>query len=306
MAAKSEQVGSASVRDYFALLKPRVMSLVVFTASVAFLVAPGSLSPAAQAAAILLIALGAGAAGALNMWWESDIDAMMARTAHRPLPSGRVDRHAALLLGLGLAAVSVPLMGLVSNPFAGALLAFTIFFYVVVYTMWLKRRTPLNIVIGGAAGALPPVIGWVAATGRISIAAVLMFAVIFLWTPAHFWSLALFVRSDYHRAGLPMLTVTHGTAATRRHILAYVALLGPAAIWLGLSAVGGPVTTAIAMGASALFFARATRLCRRTDAMARADGFEAERSVFRFSLTYLALVFGGLLADATLRAAGLL
>jgi len=220
--------------DYVALLKPRVMSLVVFTALVGLLVAPGGLHPVEGLAAIVFIALGAGASGALNMWWDADIDAVMRRTRGRPVPSGRVAPGEALGLGLALSGLSVVMLGLATNPAAAGLLAFTIFFYAVVYTMWLKRSTPHNIVIGGAAGAFPPMIGWVAATGQVGVEAVLMFALIFMWTPPHFWALALFVRSDYADAGVPMLTVTHGRRVARGHILALYPGAGAAGAGAGL------------------------------------------------------------------------
>ena len=211
--------------DYVQLLKPRVMSLVVFTALVGLLVAPVSLHPVEALSAVLFIALGAGASGALNMWWDADIDALMKRTARRPVPAGKIGAEEALALGLALSGISVVMLWLATNWAAAALLAFTIFFYVVVYSMWLKRLTPQNIVIGGAAGAFPPMIGWVAATGSVSVEALLMFALIFMWTPPHFWALALFMKEDYHTAGVPMLTVTHGRRATRAHILVYTLLL---------------------------------------------------------------------------------
>ena len=197
-------------RDFFELLKPRVMSLVVFTALVGALVAPTSMHPVVAFAAVLFIALGAGASGALNMWWDADIDVLMRRTASRPIPSGRIAPGEALGLGMALSGISVVMLGLASNLLAAGLLAFTIFFYAVVYSMWLKRTTPQNIVIGGAAGAFPPMIGWAAATGQIGLESVLMFLLIFVWTPPHFWALALFMKSDYADAGVPMLTVTHG------------------------------------------------------------------------------------------------
>ena len=228
--------------DYVALLKPRVMSLVVFTALVGLLVAPATLHAFEAFAAILFIALGAGASGALNMWYDADIDAVMRRTAKRPVPSGRVEPGEALAIGVGLSGLSVVMLALATNLVAAGLLLFTILFYAVVYTMWLKRWTPQNIVIGGAAGAFPPMIGWAAATGSVSIEAVLMFAIIFMWTPPHFWALALFTKADYSDAGVPMLTVTHGRPTTRRHILAYTLVLVPIAGWLALTSVGGPVT----------------------------------------------------------------
>ncbi|MDC1058382.1 heme o synthase, partial [Planktomarina temperata] len=196
--------------DYVALLKPRVMSLVVFTAFVGLMAAPVSLHPVEAFCAILFIAIGGGASGSLNMWWDADIDAIMRRTKSRPIPSGRISLDAALGLGVALSGLSVLMLGLAANWHAAAWLAFTIFFYAVIYTIWLKRVTPQNIVIGGAAGAFPPLIGWVSATGSVSIEAVLMFALIFMWTPPHFWALALFMRSDYDDADVPMLTVTHG------------------------------------------------------------------------------------------------
>ena len=290
--------------DYIALLKPRVMSLVVFTALVGLLVAPVSLHPFEAFCAILFIAVGAGASGALNMWYDADIDAVMRRTAKRPVPSGRVEPGEALAIGLGLSGISVVMLGLATNLAAAALLAFTIFFYAVVYTMWLKRWTPQNIVIGGAAGAFPPMVGWVAATGSVSLEAVLMFAVIFMWTPPHFWALALFMRSDYDDAGVPMLTVTHGRAATRRHIVIYTVLLLPIAVGLALTSVGGPVTLAVAVSLNAWFLKGAVEIWRRDEASAEADGYSVEKKFFRFSLYYLFLHFGALVADLSLRSAG--
>ncbi|MEC7667931.1 MAG: heme o synthase, partial [Pseudomonadota bacterium] len=206
----------AQFGDYFALLKPRVMTLVVFTALVGLLAAPVPVHPFIAFCAILFIAIGGGASGALNMWWDADIDAVMKRTQRRPIPSGRVTGDDALAIGLTLSAFSVVFLGLATNWVAAGLLAFTIFFYVVIYTMWLKRWTPQNIVIGGAAGAFPPMIGWAAATGGISVESILMFCLTFMWTPPHFWALALFMRSDYDDAGVPMLTVTHGRRSTRK------------------------------------------------------------------------------------------
>src|SRR6476661_8565983 len=209
------QPSSADVEDYVALLKPRVMSLVVFTALVGLLVAPGHIHPVIGFAALLCIAIGAGASGALNMWYDADIDAVMTRTARRPIPAGRVQPGEALAFGATLAAFSVAVLGVLVSWFAAALLAFTIFFYVFVYTMWLKRSTPQNIVIGGAAGAFPPMIGWAAVTGDVSLAPFLMFLIIFLWTPPHFWALSLLKSEDYRRAGVPMLPVVAGPNATR-------------------------------------------------------------------------------------------
>ncbi len=297
--------GEPSFGDYVQLLKPRVMSLVVFTALVGLLVAPVPLHPVEAFAAILFIALGAGASGALNMWWDADIDAKMRRTMGRPVPSGRVQGGEALGLGVALSALSVMMLGLATNFAAAALLAFTIFFYAVVYSMWLKRSTPQNIVIGGAAGAFPPMVGWVAATGSISVEAALMFMLIFIWTPPHFWALALFMKEDYHTAGVPMLTVTHGRRATRAHILAYTVLLVPFALGLGFTSIGGPVYLTVAALLNAEFLRGAWRIYRRDEAMAEADKYKVEKSVFRFSLIYLFAHFAALLADLALRSTGI-
>ncbi len=291
----------AGFGDYVALLKPRVMSLVVFTALVGLLVAPGGTSPMIGFTAILFIALGAGASGALNMWYDADIDAVMKRTAKRPVPAGKVPAGEALTLGLWLSALSVVMLGLATNWVAAALLAFTIFFYAVVYSMWLKRATPWNIVIGGAAGAFPPVIGWAAVTGDVSLASILMFGLIFMWTPPHFWALALFMKSDYHKAKVPMLTVTHGRAETRRQILIYTVLLVPVALGLAFTSVAGPVYLAAAIVLNAIFLKGAWDIWRRDEAMAEVDGYAVEKKVFKFSLLYLFLHFGALLADAIWR-----
>ncbi len=296
--------GDAQFGDYFALLKPRVMSLVVFTAFVGLVAAPGAVNPVIAFCAILFIAVGAGASGALNMWWDADIDGKMRRTAGRPIPSGRVEAGEALGLGLALSGFAVVLLGLATNVWAALLLAFTIFFYAVIYTMWLKRWTPQNIVIGGAAGAFPPVVGWLAATGSISIEPILMFALIFAWTPPHFWALALFTKSDYADADVPMLTVTHGRDATRRYIFAYSVLLVPVSIWLALSSVGGPVTLIAALVLNAQFLFGAWRIWNRDDAASDADGHAVEKGLFKTSLYYLFLLFGALLADAAIRSIG--
>ena len=287
--------------DYVALLKPRVMSLVVFTALVGLLVAPVSLHPVETFCAILFIALGGGASGALNMWYDADIDSVMRRTAKRPIPSGKVEPGEALAIGIGLSGLSVVMLALATNVVAAGLLAFTIFFYAVIYTMWLKRWTPQNIVIGGAAGAFPPMIGWAAATGGVSVESVLMFLLIFMWTPPHVWALALFMRSDYDDAGVPMLTVTHGRPATRRHILAYTVLLAPVPVVLALTPVGGPVTLTAAIVLNIVFLKGAWGIWRRDEIMAEADGYGAEKRFFKFSLAYLFLHFGALLADAAIR-----
>ena len=291
--------------DYVQLLKPRVMSLVVFTALVGLLVAPVGLHPVEAFAAILFIALGAGASGALNMWWDADIDAVMKRTARRPVPAGKVQAGEALAVGLALSGISVVMLWLATNWVAAALLAFTIFFYAVVYSMWLKRSTPQNIVIGGAAGAFPPMIGWVCATGSVSVEAFLMFALIFMWTPPHFWALALFMKEDYHTAGVPMLTVTHGRKATRTHILAYTLLLVPVALGAAVTSIGGPLTLAVALVLNAWFVVGAFRIWRRDEAMAEADKYAVEKAFFRFSLLYLFLHFAAFLAEAALKSAGI-
>ncbi len=291
--------------DYFALLKPRVMSLVVFTALVGLLAAPVTVNPVVGFAAILFIAIGGGASGALNMWWDADIDAVMRRTRSRPIPSGRVQPGEALTLGVALSGLSVMMLGLATNLLAAGMLLFTILFYAVFYTMWLKRLTPQNIVIGGAAGAFPPVIGWVAATGSFSVEAWLMFALIFMWTPPHFWALALFMRSDYDDAKVPMLTVTHGRPATRLHILVYTVLLAALAIGTAFTAIGGIFYFAVALVLNAAFLLGAWRIWHRDEVIAEGDDYAEERKFFRLSLAYLFLHFGAILGEAALRAFGL-
>lgn len=292
-----EGAPEAEFRDYVALLKPRVMSLVVFTAFVGLWVAPAAVHPFVAFCSVLFIALGGGASGALNMWYDADIDAVMRRTQDRPIPSGRVSGGEALGLGLGLSVIAVMMLGLAANWFAAGFLAFTIFFYVVIYTIWLKRWTPQNIVIGGAAGAFPPMIGWACATGGISMESLLMFALIFFWTPPHFWALALFMKEDYHKAGVPMLTVTHGRAVTRRHIFGYTLVLAPFAIWLGLTSVGGPIYLAVAVLLNVLFIIGGWRVMRRNEDSAIADGYTVEKRVFKLSLYYLFLHFLALLVQ---------
>ena len=294
------QTGEAGFGDYIALLKPRVMSLVVFTALVGILVAPGALHPVEALAAIIFIALGAGASGALNMWWDADIDAVMKRTAKRPIPAGKVAPGEAMALGVALSGISVIMLWLATNALAAFLLAFTIFFYAVIYSMWLKRATPQNIVIGGAAGAFPPMIGWVAVTGGISLEAFLMFMLIFMWTPPHFWALALFMKSDYHKANVPMLTVTHGRKVTRAHILVYTVALVPFALAAGFTAIGGPLYLALAVVLNLMFLQGAWAIWARSEEQAEADNYATEKRVFRFSLAYLFLHFGAILAEAAL------
>ena len=295
----------AGFGDFFALLKPRVMSLVVFTAFVGLLVAPVPVHPVIGFAAILFIAIGGGASGALNMWWEADVDALMKRTRKRPIPAGKITAGEAKAFGLTLSVMAVVMLGLAANFVAAGLLAFTIFFYVVVYTMGLKRRTPQNIVIGGAAGAFPPMIGWAVATGGISIESVLMFSLIFMWTPPHFWSLALFMNDDYTKAGIPMLPVTHGRRVTRAHILVYTLLLAPVAVGAGFTSIGGPVYLTASVLLNAWFIAGAVKIWRRSEAAAVADKYAAERKFFRISLLYLFLHFGALLAEGILRSFGM-
>ena len=283
----------ASFGDLVALMKPRVMSLVVFTALVGLLVAPGRLDPLIGFVALLCITAGAGAAGALNMWYDADIDALMARTAMRPIPRGRVSRAEALTFGLVLAACSIAVLGLAVNIAAAALLAFTIFFYVVVYTMWLKRRTPQNIVIGGAAGAFPPVIGWVAANGGFGVEPLILFLIIFLWTPPHFWALSLNRAGEYSRAGIPMLPVVAGTTATKRQILIYCVLLVPISILPWALGFAGAIYGATAGMSGATIILLAIQLYR-------SDGTEKRPAprLFAFSILYLFVLFAALLADA--------
>lgn len=291
----------ATMGDYFALLKPRVMSLVIFTALVGLLVAPTPVHPLIGFIGILCIAVGAGASASLNMWWDADIDAIMKRTVNRPIPSGRIQPGEALGLGIALSGFSVILLALASNFLAAGLLAFTIFFYAVIYTMWLKRWTPQNIVIGGASGAFPPMIGWAVATGGISIESVLMFALIFMWTPPHFWALALFVKSDYGRAGVPMLTETHGRDATRKHVMAYTVLLVPVAIGLGFTSIGGPIYLAVSVLLNLWFLKGAYDIWKRDDDAADADNYLVERKVFKVSLFYLFGHFVALLLEAVVK-----
>ncbi len=294
----------AGFGDYFALLKPRVMSLVVFTAFVGLLAAPNAVHPMIAFASILFIAVGGGASGALNMWWDADIDRVMKRTKNRPIPSGKVDADDALAIGLTLSAMAVIMLALAANLLAGFMLAFTIFFYVVIYSMWLKRSTPQNIVIGGAAGAFPPVIGWVVATGSMSIEPWLMFALVFMWTPPHFWALALFMRSDYDDAGVPMLTVTHGRRSTRNHILGYTVVLAILAIGTAFTSIGGPIYFLVALVLNLLFLKGAFDIWRRDEDASETDNFAVERSFFKLSLLYLFLHFGAILAEALLRPYG--
>jgi protoheme IX farnesyltransferase len=290
-------LSDASVGDYLALLKPRVMSLVVFTALTGLVMAPGHVHPVIALGSLIAIAVGAGAAGALNMWYDADIDAIMTRTRRRPIPSGRVRPDEALAFGLVLAVGSVIVLGLVANVVAAALLAFTIFFYVVVYTMWLKRSTPQNIVIGGAAGALPPVVAWAAAVGGVSYESLVLFAIIFMWTPPHFWALALFKSGDYERAGVPMLPVVHGLAETRRQILLYTLALVPIGMSPWLSGFAGLPYAVVSTAGGLVMLGLALRIVLKP-----ADQ-RAPRRLFGISILYLFALFATLLAEALVRGA---
>jgi protoheme IX farnesyltransferase len=280
------------VPAFIALMKPRVMVLAVFTAAVGLFIAPGDLDALLRAVSIIAIAAGAGAAGVLNMWYDADIDAVMTRTATRPIPEGKVSRAEALRFGLALAGGAIAILTLALSVAAAALLAFAIFFYIVVYTIWLKRRTPQNIVIGGAAGALPPVIGWTAATGAIGIESLILFLIIFLWTPPHFWALSLTRTDDYARAGVPMLPVVGGGAATAWHILAYSVLLVPTSVLPFVLGFAGTIYGATAVVSGTVFIALAARLGRSQGADRR-----AAHRLFVFSITYLFLLFAVLLAS---------
>jgi len=282
----------ASVSDYLALMKPRVMSLVVFTALVGLAVAPGSLHPMTAFTALLCIAVGAGAAGALNMWYDADVDALMMRTARRPVPTGRVKPGEALAFGMTLAGFSVATLGLLVNWLAAALLAFTIFFYAAIYTAWLKRLTPQNIVIGGAAGAFPPMIGWAAVTGSVSLEPLLLFMIIFFWTPPHFWALALYRADDYARAGIPMLPVVAGDVTARRQILRYTLILVPLGFAPYVLGFAGKLygLTAAFTGVAMVVLAWQVFCERRPEE-------RASKQLFAFSILYLFLLFAVLLVE---------
>src|SRR5215475_2984811 len=291
-------ISEASVGDYIALMKPRVMSLVVFTALVGLMVTPGHLHPLFGFAALLCIAIGAGAAAALNMWYDADVDAVMARTARRPIPAGRVLPREALAFGLTLAIGSVAVLGLVANWLAALLLAFTMFFYVAIYTMRLKRTTPQNIVIGGAAGAFPPMIRWAAATGTIGLESVLLLLIIFFWTPPHFWALSLWRAEEYARAGIPMLPVVAGHAETRRQILLYSIVLAPVGASPWLLGYAGLLYGAAAVGAGATMIGLSLRIVALGD---QDEGICAGKRLFGVSILYLFVLFAVLLIDYWLR-----
>ena len=306
---KHDGVGVAEIRlseadpaDYWALLKPRVMSLVVFTAFVGMMIAPGEVHPFLGAISILCIAIGAGASGALNMWYDADIDAVMTRTAKRPIPAGSITRDEALTFGLILSVFSVVTLGLLVNWVAAGFLAFTIFFYAVIYTMWLKRSTPQNIVIGGAAGAFPPMIGWLCVTGSVSLESVLLFLIIFLWTPPHFWALALFKQNDYGAANIPMMPNVAGVKSTKQQIVAYAvatALAGVAPYAMG---VAGPVYGILAAGLGLGFIWYALSVYRMPE---NDTAMKPAKALFKFSLIYLFALFATLLVDGTLSKLGL-
>ncbi len=288
-----------TARDWVALLKPRVMSLVVFSGAAGLLVAPVPLNPVLAVAVIISIAAGSGASGAINMWYDRDIDAIMRRTARRPIPAGRISPDGALIFGIGLALLSVVMMWFASNLLAAGILALSILFYVFVYTMWLKRRTPQNIVIGGAAGAFPPIIGWAAATGSISALPLLMFALIFFWTPPHFWSLALFASEDYERAGVPMMPVAKGARRTRWEILVYTALLLPISVAPWYMGLAGRLYLAASLGLSLAFLWYAVAVVRdRQDASGVSLTRDAPaKAAFKYSLIYLFALLGAMVID---------
>ena len=287
-------VSRGEVSDYIALLKPRVMFLVVFTALVGMVVTPSTIHPILAAASLLMIAVGAGASGCLNMWWDADIDAVMIRTRKRPIPAGKIAPDEALAFGLVLATGSVLVLGLVSNWFAAGLLAFTIGFYAVIYSMWLKRSTPQNIVIGGAAGALPPVVAQAAVTGGVTLESLVLFAIIFLWTPPHFWALALVKSEDYARAGIPMMPNVAGPDSTRRQILAYTLLLVPLGLAPAALAFGGLVYAAVSVLGGLGMLALAARVFRTRDGE---PAMRAAHQLFGFSILYLFGLFAALLAE---------
>ncbi len=294
-------ISEASVGDYIALMKPRVMSLVVFTALVGLMVTPGHLHPVLGFAALLCITIGAGAAGALNMWYDADVDAVMRRTSRRPIPAGRVLPREALAFGMTLAIGSIAVLGLVANWLAAALLAFTIFFYVAIYTMRLKRTTPQNIVIGGAAGAFPPMIGWAAATGTIGLESVLLFLIIFFWTPPHFWALSLWRAEEYARAGIPMLPVVAGRAETRRQILLYSIMLAPVGASPWLLGYAGLLYGVTAIVAGAAMIGLSLHIMALGD---EDEGLRAAKRLFGVSILYLFVLFAVLLIDDLLGAPG--
>ncbi len=291
-------------RDFFTLTKPRVMTLVIFTAICGLLAAPGTIHPILGFTAILAIAMGAGGSAALNHWWEADLDAGMKRTANRPLPGGRMRREDARDFGIFLSAVSVGIMGVAIGWLAAIMLAAAIVYYAIIYTMWLKPRTPQNIVIGGGSGAFPPLIGWIAVTGEITAMPLLLFAIIFMWTPPHFWALALFVKTDYANVGIPMMPVVKGEKSTRRQVLAYTVLLAPIAVAPWLIGETSWVYGSVAVALSLLFFALAVPVGTRDRKVH--DTMQPEKTLFKFSIYYLFILFGALVADRILENQGLI
>ena len=289
---ENQSAALAGPGDYFALLKPRVMSLVIFTAFVGMVAAPGSMHPVLALVSLLAIAVGAGASGALNMWWDADIDAVMTRTAQRPIPAGRVPSAEAAAFGGFLSALSVALLALASNYLAAGLLAFTIFFYVVIYSMWLKRLTPQNIVIGGAAGALPPVVAWAAVSGAAPFEAWVLFAVIFLWTPPHFWALALYKCQDYERAGVPMMPVVKGERSTRRQIFAYSLILAPAGMAPYFAGIAGAAYLGVSLILGAIFVWLSWNVLRSEE-----QAYGSAKKLFGFSIVYLFGLFATILIE---------
>ena len=291
----SFRISEATAGDYFELLKPRVMSLVVFTAFVGLVAAPSTLNPLLAVIAILAIAIGAGASGSLNMWYDADIDAVMTRTANRPVPAGRIRPREALVFGLILSVLSVMTLGVLVNWLSASLLAFTIFFYGVIYTMWLKRWTPQNIVIGGAAGAIPPVIGWAAATGSVSLESIILFLIIFLWTPPHFWALALFKAQDYASVGVPMMPNVAGEASTKRQIFAYALILAPIGVLpsvLGYASLAYGVVAGL-LGVGFVWYSWQVLRMPEADRV-----MKPAKQLFAYSLLYLFVVFAAYLADS--------
>ena len=296
------EISLAMPADYFALMKPRVMRLVVFTALVGLLLAPGQIDPALAVIAILAIAIGAGASGALNMWYDADIDRLMTRTAKRPIPAGSITPGEALNFGMVMSVLSVLTLGLLVNWVSGAILAFTIFFYAVIYTMWLKRSTPLNIVIGGAAGAFPPVLGWACVSGSVSMESLVLFAIIFIWTPPHFWALALWKMRDYDTAGVPMMPNVAGEKSTRKQMLAYAILLAPLSIAPSLIGFAGTLTGILSAILGAVFVWLTYRVWQIAG---RDEKLTAEKKLFAFSIFYLFAIFALLMIDAiTFRVSG--
>ena len=299
MLSKSEtDYPSADLSDFFELMKPRVMRLVIFTTVVGMVASQEFIHPVIAIASVIFIALGAGAAGSLNMWWDSDIDSVMARTDKRPIPSGKVKPEDALYFGLFLSVLSVMMLGLIANFLAAFILGFTIWFYIFIYSIWLKRLTPQNIVIGGAAGAFPPIIGWVTTSGNIGLGSILMFLLIFIWTPPHFWALSLFSHSDYHRANVPMLNVTHGKPHTRLQILLYTLALILISVGISFSNLGGIFYFISALILNCYLFYLAVRVYFQNEQLSLGLNMKYEKKLFLFSISYLFVLFGMIFLEA--------